>query len=89
MPAKRHPKKTTRQKRLIHSMPTTTSAAVRTSSGEDAIIRQFHLIQKRYSKLMTDVAKEFSLVKRWIGTQAQSKRDDLKAKINSRRLIKD
>lgn len=89
MSAKRHPKKTTRQKRLIHTLSTTTdeSHALDTSSvegREEAIIRQFHQIQKGYTRLMTDVAKELDLVRRWIGSQAMMKRNDLKARLTAR-----
>ena len=53
-------------------------------SDEEAIIRQFHRIQKGYSRLMDDVAKELDLVKNWIGSQAMIKRNDIKSKITSR-----
>ncbi|MDD4972998.1 MAG: hypothetical protein PHY93_01535 [Bacteriovorax sp.] len=86
MPIKRHPKKTTRQKRLIHSMVNTKSEDTRTSTEgrEKEIIRQFHQIQKGYTRLLTDVAKELDLVKGWIGSQAVTKRNDLKARLSAR-----
>jgi hypothetical protein len=53
-------------------------------NDEAAIIRQFHRIQKGYSRLMNDVAKELDLVKSWIGSQASLKRNDLKVRLSSR-----
>lgn len=91
MSAKHLNKKTTRQKKLIHTV-----AALKNNEGsmsfdlnstagrEAAIVRQFNLIQKDYLKLMNDVAKEFDLVKGWIGTQAMMKRDEIKTKLSTR-----
>lgn len=90
MPVKKYSKKTTRQKRLIKAMATTNELGGHALDGsspkgrEAAIIRQFHQIQKGYAKLMVDVAKELDLVKGWIGTQAQIKRNDIKARLSSR-----
>ncbi|MBC7538721.1 MAG: hypothetical protein H7281_07870 [Bacteriovorax sp.] len=89
MPAKRHPKKTTRQKRLIHTVASINdegnSLDRNSTSGREAeIIRQFHQIQKGYTRLLTDVAKELNLVKGWIGSQAVTKRNDLKARLSAR-----
>ncbi|MBC7540643.1 MAG: hypothetical protein H7281_17620, partial [Bacteriovorax sp.] len=55
MPAKRHPKKTIRQKRLIHTVPSINdegnSLDRNSTSGREAeIIRQFHQIQKGYTR---------------------------------------
>ena len=89
MPAKRHLKKTTSHKKLIRALPTINNVgyALDRSSPkgkEAAIVRQFHQIQKNYTRLMTDVAKELVLVKSWIGSQAATKRNDLKARLNAR-----
>jgi len=90
MPAKRHAKKFL-PKRLAHSVGTTNnrdkmSATSRSSeqSTEAAIVRQFHQIQKGYSRLMVDVAKELDLVKIWLGSQASSKRKELKSRLTAR-----
>ena len=89
MPAKRHTKKIL-PKRLVHSVSTTNKIPASSSnsdkSTEDAIVRQFHLIQKGYSRLMVDVAKELDLVKIWLGSQASLKRKELKSRITSRLL---
>ena len=89
MSAKRIPKKTTRQKRLIHSVTATPGSGLTLNKNsprgsEAAIIRQFHQIQKGYTRLMTDVAKELDLVKEWIGSQAVNKQRDIKARLSAR-----
>ena len=89
MPTKRHLKKTIRQKRLIQTVSAARDGGRlvrRNSSGikEDAIVRQFHQIQKGYARLMTDVAKELDLVKVWIGSQAMTKGNEIKARLNAR-----
>lgn len=82
-----------RQKRLIKSINVTnvTSEAKGFSYNENslkgteaAIIRQFNLIQKDYSKLMNDVMKELDLLKGWIETQAVSRSNALKTRLSSR-----
>ena len=95
MPTKRHPKNTSRQKRLIHTQKrlihtvgTQAEAHLPDRNSpegkEAAIVRKFHQIQRSYTRLMADVAKELDLVKGWIGTQAMIKRKDLKARLSSR-----
>ena len=75
----------TRQKRLINSVATTTKDAAHANERrEDEIIRQFHQIQKGYSRLMVDVAKELDLVKNWLGTQAITKRNEIKTRLSAR-----
>ena len=91
MPAKRQGKKVL-PKRLIHSAATNaankdkmvTTSTSSNQSTEAAIVRQFHQIQKGYSRLMIDVAKELDLVKIWLGSQALSKRKELKSRITER-----
>lgn len=89
MPVKKHPRtrKTIRQKRLIHAIPikdTSFSLDGDSPKGrEAAIIKQFHQIQKGYTRLMNDVAKEVDLVKGWIGTQALIKKNELKNRFGS------
>lgn len=91
MPAKSLNKKSTRQKRLIHSIAVNKGESegltydLSTLEGrEAAIARQFNQIQKDYSKLIVDVAREFDLVKGWIGTQASTKRDEIKTMLSTR-----
>lgn len=80
-----------RQKRLIKSIAVSrdeskgVSYNVNSLKGKEAaIIRQFNLIQKDYSKLMNDVMKELDLLKGWIGTQALSRSNALKTRLSSR-----
>lgn len=80
-----------RQKRLIKSINVTGDARGVSYNSENslkgreaAIIRQFNLIQKDYSKLMDDVMKEFDLLKGWIETQAVSRSNALKTRLSSR-----
>ena len=86
---KRHPNKSPRQKRLIHSVAVMKNDSQSLDKDsiecrEAAIIRQFHQIQKGYTRLLTDVAKELDLVKGWIGSQAITKRNDLKARLSAK-----
>ena len=89
MSVKRHPAKTARHKKLErtidHLKPDVSVTGERQSQSDEAeIIRQFHQIQKGYTRLMNDVAKELYLVKNWIGSQTELKRNDLKARFSSR-----
>jgi hypothetical protein len=91
MSVKKIPLKSARQKRLMGKTQTNKNKMVDHSldlnlarNDEAAIVRQFHRIQKGYSRLMNDVAKELDLVKSWIGSQASLKRNDLKARLSSR-----
>lgn len=89
MPVKRYLKKTNRQKKLIQSLPTVKNqgqpgVSDSSNSNGEAIIRQFHQIQKGYYRLVGDVAKELTLVKGWIGYQASVKRNDIKARLSAR-----
>lgn len=81
-----------RQKRLIKSINVTNVTSEARGAYNDnslkgteaAIIRQFNLIQKDYSKLMNDVMKELDLLKGWIETQAVSRSNALKTRLSSR-----
>ncbi len=91
MSVKKIPLKSARQKRLMGKTQTNKNKIVDHSldlnlarNDEAAIVRQFHRIQKGYSRLMNDVAKELDLVKSWIGSQASLKRNDLKVRLSSR-----
>ena len=91
MSVKKIPLKSARQKRLMGKTQTNKNKMVDHSldlnlarNDEAAIVRQFHRIQKGYTRLMNDVAKELDLVKNWIGSQASLKRNDLKARLSSR-----
>jgi hypothetical protein len=48
---------------------------------EDAIKRQFKLIQKDYVKLMTNVTKGYGLIKGWIGSQAEKRSNLIKSRL--------
>lgn len=52
------------------------------SGSEEAIKRQFTLIQKDYQKLMQDISKEYGLVREWIGEQVAEKRELIREKLN-------
>lgn len=47
---------------------------------EDALRRQFLVIQKDYKRLMTDVATGYSLIKHWVGVQATTRGELLKTR---------
>ena len=51
---------------------------------EAAILRQFNQIQRDYFKLMSDVYKELTLLRGWIGSQAQNKRVELTNRLSAR-----
>jgi hypothetical protein len=87
MSAKRHPnKKSTGQKKIVSTIAAAAKHAETVASDpilksrEEAIVRQFHRIQRGYSILMSEVAKEFDLVKGWIEKEALIRRDELKAR---------
>ena len=89
MPTKRNQKKMTRQKKLIKTVTPIRAAGSSLGSSstrghEEAIVRKFHQIQKGYTRLMSDVAKELDLVKDWISSQAMTKREDIKTRLNTR-----
>ena len=93
MVIKKNVKKTGRQKRLIQATTDINDMSFSLDGSspkgrEAAIIRQFHQIQKGYTKLMNDVVKEVDLVKGWIGTQAETKKNELKNRFGPR-LSKD
>lgn len=48
--------------------------------GEDAIRRQFLLIKKDYSRLMSDMATGYGLIKNWVGMQANTRGEMLKSR---------
>ena len=85
MSVKRHPMKSIRQKKITRSVSKMKLEGSKMNEGqsesqEAEIIRQFHQIQKGYSRLMNDVAKELYLVKNWIGNKTAIKRNDFKAR---------
>jgi hypothetical protein len=91
MSAKKHTvKKSARTKKMLHDLahsiepqPHHEEKASQQSmdAGEEAIRKQFLLIQMEYSRLMTEVSKEFGLVKDWIEKEAREKGTELMAKI--------
>ncbi len=84
MPAKKHlSNKSSRQKKLIHSVPIKSGVTTPLSS-EEAIVRQFHRIQRGYSMLMAEVVKELNLVKGWIEKEAHDRRAELKSRVHIR-----
>jgi hypothetical protein len=89
MPAKKHlNKKTPGQKKIISAIAKaerdddfTMSPA---SGSEDAIVRQFHRIQRGYSILMSEVVKEYDLIKDWIEKEASVRTEEWKHKITDK-----
>ncbi len=87
MPIKKTiPKKNARQKKLLHTVahpPMNEEHAPEDSleGREDAIKKQFKIIQKDYFKLMLNVTKGYDLVKGWLESQAIQKRDMLKSRL--------
>lgn len=47
---------------------------------EDAIRKQFLVIKKDYSRLVSDVAEGYGLIKNWVGLQATTKSEMLKSR---------
>ncbi|MBC7428570.1 MAG: hypothetical protein H7336_08170 [Bacteriovorax sp.] len=47
---------------------------------EDALRRQLIVIQKDYKRLMIDVAAGYSLIRHWVGVQAQTRGELLKTR---------
>lgn len=89
MAAKKQLKKTVRQRELTHAARAIKNTDYyldqkSTKEREAEIIRQFHQIQKGYTSLLTDVSKQLNLVKGWIGSQAMTKRNGLKARLSAR-----
>lgn len=86
MPVKKHlNKKTPGQKKILsaiaraeHEHDFSMSAQ---KGSEDAIVRQFHRIQRGYSILMSEVVKEYDLIKDWIEKEASHRTEELKHKI--------
>lgn len=81
------PKKNARQKKMLHTvaMPKHEdheSAETTTLEGKEvAIKRQLKVIQKDYLKLMYNVTKGYDLLKGWIETQANMRKDMIKSRL--------
>lgn len=81
------PKKNARQKKLLHSVNTPKhedefqNAMNTIEVKEDALKRQFKVIQKDYLKLMYNVTKGYDLLKGWIETQANMRKDMIKSRL--------
>lgn len=88
MTAKKHlNKKTTGQKKIlnaVHKAELAGSAGAAAQHGEDAIVRQFHRIQRGYSILMNEVVKEYDLIKDWIEKEASHRTEEWKQKISDK-----
>lgn len=89
MTVKRHlNKKTTGQKKLlnaVHKAEHTGDVSMSAQhAGEDAIVRQFHRIQRGYSILMNEVVKEYDLIKDWIEKEASHRTEEWKQKITDK-----
>ena len=91
MSAKRHlNKKTPGQKKIINTISkaehdeAVSMSAHNDIGSEDAIVKQFHRIQRGYSILMSEVVKEYDLIKDWIEKEALSKTEEWKQKISTR-----
>jgi len=89
MPIKKSlPKKNARQRKLLHSVAVQKHEDEHNQElnnnielKEDAIRRQFKLIQKDYMKLMTNVTKGYGLIKGWLGSQAEMRRHMIKSRL--------
>lgn len=76
------PKKNARQKKLLHNVTASRhDEEHKIELKEDAIRRQFKLIQKDYLKLMSNVTKGYGLIKGWLGTQAEVRRNLIKSRL--------
>lgn len=74
-------KKNIRHKKIINTLSKVPSTV---GDRDEAIVRQFHRIQRGYSILMNEVLKEFDLVKVWLEKEAKTRRDELKSKLSQR-----
>lgn len=86
MPVKKSlPKRNARQKKLLHNVTVQKHEDQELNNNielkEDAIRRQFKLIQKDYLKLMTNVTKGYGLIKGWLGSQAEMRRHMIKSRL--------
>lgn len=80
------PKRNARQKKLLHNVTVhkhDENHEIDSSIElkEDAIKRQFKLIQKDYFKLLTNVTKGYGLIKGWIGSQAEKRSNMIKSRL--------
>lgn len=80
------PKRNARQKKLLHNVTIHKQDEHHEIDSsielkEDAIKRQFKLIQKDYLKLMTNVTKGYGLIKGWLGSQAEKRSNMIKSRL--------
>ncbi len=85
MTAKRHlNKKTPGQKKIlsaINKVEHESGSVISAPKSDDAIVKQFHRIQRGYSILMNEVVKEYDLIKDWIEKEASHRTEEFKHKI--------
>lgn len=78
-------KRTTGHKKIISNITKAEHAeALATTAhkkNEDAIVKQFHRIQRGYSILMNEVVKEYDLIKNWIEKEATDRTEEIKQKL--------
>lgn len=76
----------TRQKKIlkmvndVHVKGMNNIEAQEARHDEDAIRRQMLVIRKDYSRLMTDVAAGYGLIKHWVNVQASTRGELLKTR---------
>jgi hypothetical protein len=88
MAAKRHfNKKSTGQKKILSAVSKAQQvgeAVMSANKPDEAIVRQFHRIQRGYSILMNEVGKEYALIKNWIEKEASHRTEEWKNKITEK-----
>jgi hypothetical protein len=78
--------KNTRQKKVLkmvshaHESDMGNLEAQSAKHDEDAIRRQLSVIKKDYSRLMTDMATGYDLLKHWVNIQASTRGEILKTR---------
>ena len=78
--------KNARQKKVLkmvaeaHANDNTNPEVQEARHDEDALRRQLLVIKKDYTRLMVDVRTGYGLIKHWVGLQAATKGEILKAR---------
>ncbi|MGZ3789806.1 MAG: hypothetical protein ACXVLQ_14850 [Bacteriovorax sp.] len=90
MSAKKHLKKSNRQKKIVNTfaihkeMHSSVSNDLTRDTQEEQIVRQFRQIKRGYLRLMNEVAKEFDLLRGWIEKEATTRKDELKSRLSEK-----
>ena len=86
MSVKKAVQKNSRQKKVLqmvneaHAKDNQNIEAQEMKHDEDALRRQFQVIKKDYSRLMTDVATGYGIIKHWVGVQATTRSEMIKSR---------